>query len=61
VLPVIVKAEEDQQRKNARKEKELLTLQKLATAKRSSRIASKLTGKRGSKRPPRQTAKGELR
>jgi len=46
VLPVIVKAEEDQQRKNARKEKELLTLQKLATAKRSSRIASKLDRER---------------
>ncbi|KAI9881038.1 MAG: hypothetical protein M1830_008920 [Pleopsidium flavum] len=46
VLPVIVKAEEDQQRKNARREKELLTLQKLATAKRSSRIASKLDRER---------------
>ncbi|KZF26370.1 hypothetical protein L228DRAFT_11053 [Xylona heveae TC161] len=42
VMPVIEKAEEEQQRKAARKEKELLTLQKLAGAKRSSRIASRL-------------------
>ena len=41
VLPVIVKAEEAQLRKQARKERELSTIQKLATAKRSSRLASK--------------------
>ena len=41
VLPVIEKAEEDQQRKQARREKELMNLQKLATAKRSSRLAGK--------------------
>jgi hypothetical protein len=44
-LPVIEKAEE-KQKKNARKQKELLNLQKLATAKRSSRIASKLDKER---------------
>ena len=42
VLPVIEKAAEEQQRKIARREKELLTMQKMATAKRSSRIASKM-------------------
>ena len=42
VLPVIEKAEEAQQRKIARRERELMTLQKLATAKRSGRIASKM-------------------
>ena len=41
VLPVIEKAEEAQLRKQARKERELSTMQKLATAKRSSRLASK--------------------
>ena len=41
VLPVIEKLEEAQQRKIARREKELLNLQKLASAKRSSRIAGK--------------------
>ena len=41
VLPVIEKAEEDQQKKQARREKELMNLQKLATAKRSSRLAGK--------------------
>ncbi len=46
VLPVIERAEEDQQRKIARKEKELRNLQKLATAKRSSRIATKLDKER---------------
>ncbi len=46
VLPVIEKVEEEQQKKNARKQKELLNLQKLATAKRSSRIASKIDKER---------------
>ena len=41
VLPVIEKVAEEQQKKLARREKELLNMQKLATAKRSSRIASK--------------------
>lgn len=41
VLPVIEKLEEAQQKKIARREKELLNLQKLASAKRSSRIAGK--------------------
>ncbi|KMU74015.1 hypothetical protein CISG_10268 [Coccidioides immitis RMSCC 3703] len=41
VIPVIEKAEEAQQKKIQRREKELINLQKLATAKRSSRIANK--------------------
>ena len=41
ILPVIEKAEEAQLRKQARKERELSTLQKMATAKRSNRLASK--------------------
>ncbi|KAK2873802.1 hypothetical protein FQN49_002048 [Arthroderma sp. PD_2] len=41
VLPVIEKVEELQQKKALRREKELINLEKLATAKRSSRIASK--------------------
>lgn len=41
VLPIIEKLEEDRQKKLARRQKELLNLEKLATAKRSSRIASK--------------------
>ncbi|KAK2760815.1 hypothetical protein FQN54_002053 [Arachnomyces sp. PD_36] len=41
VLPVIEKLEEAQQKKIARREKELLNLQKLASAKRSSRIAGR--------------------
>ena len=42
VLPIIEKAAEEQARKVARRERELLTLQKLSTAKRSSRIQSKM-------------------
>ena len=41
VLPLIEKAEEAQRRKAERKDKELLSLQKMATAKRSSRLADK--------------------
>ena len=41
VLPVIEKLEENRQKKIAKRERELMNLQKLATAKRSSRIASK--------------------
>lgn len=41
VLPTIEAAEEKQRRKIERRERELLTLEKLATAKRSSRIADK--------------------
>lgn len=41
ILPVVEKAEEEQRRKMAKKEKELRNMEKLATAKRSSRIASK--------------------
>jgi type IV secretory pathway VirB10-like protein len=46
VLPVIEKAEEAQMRRIARKEKELINMQKLATAKRSSRLASKMERER---------------
>ena len=41
VLPEIVKAEEDRQRKIRQKERELLTQEKMSHAKRSSRIANK--------------------
>ena len=41
VLPEILRAEEERQRKIRQKEKELLTQEKMAHAKRSSRIASK--------------------
>ena len=41
VLPTIEKAEEAQLRRTARREKELMNQEKLATAKRSSRLASK--------------------
>ncbi|MCJ1478974.1 hypothetical protein MMC13_007658 [Lambiella insularis] len=41
VMPVIEKLEEDRQKKIARRQKELMNLEKLATAKRSSRLASK--------------------
>lgn len=46
VLPVIEKAEESQLRKLARKERELMNIQKLATAKRSSRLADKMEKER---------------
>lgn len=46
VIPVIEKAEESQLRKIARKEKELRNMQKLATAKRSSRLAIKMEKER---------------
>lgn len=46
VLPVIEKAEESQLRKMARKQKEMINMQKLATAKRSSRLASKMEKER---------------
>lgn len=42
VLPIIQKRAEEQERKALRKLKELETLQKLASAKRSSRIATKM-------------------
>ena len=41
VLPEILRAEEERQRKIRQKEKDLLTQEKMAHAKRSSRIASK--------------------
>ncbi len=41
VLPVIEKAAEAQERRAARKQKEMENLQKLSTAKRSSRLAGK--------------------
>lgn len=41
VLPLLEKAEEEQQRKRVKREKELLNIQLLAGAKRSSRLAAK--------------------
>lgn len=41
VMPVIDKMEEEQKKKTARRQKELLNLEKMATAKRSSRIAGR--------------------
>lgn len=41
LLPLLEKQEESRQRKQAQKDRELLNLEKLATAKRSSRIAGK--------------------
>ena len=41
VMPIIEKAEESQQRKQQKIEREMQTLHKLATAKRSSRLADK--------------------
>lgn len=46
VLPVIEKAEESQLKRLARRERELMTMQKLATAKRSSRLAGKMEKER---------------
>ena len=42
LLPLLEKQEEARKRKQAQKERELLNLEKLATAKRSSRIAGKM-------------------
>ena len=42
ILPVVEKAEESLQRKVAKKQRESLALEKLTTAKRSSRIAGKM-------------------
>lgn len=42
LLPLLEKAEEARKRKEQQKERELLNLEKLATAKRSSRIAGKM-------------------
>ncbi|KAL8712335.1 MAG: hypothetical protein Q9220_003486 [cf. Caloplaca sp. 1 TL-2023] len=46
VLPIIEKDEESKQRQHARKERELMNMEKLATAKRSSRLASKFETER---------------
>ena len=46
VLPVIEKAEESQLRKKQKQERELLNMQKLATAKRSSRLEAKMERER---------------
>lgn len=42
LLPLLAKREEARQRKEAQKQRELVNLEKLATAKRSSRIAGKM-------------------
>jgi hypothetical protein len=46
LLPILEKQEESRKRKQAQKEKELLNMEKLAHAKRSSRIAGKLEQQR---------------
>lgn len=46
ILPVIEKAEESQQRKKQKQERELMNIQKLATAKRSSRLEAKMDRER---------------
>ncbi len=46
ILPVIEKAEESQQRKKQKQERELMNIQKLATAKRSSRLGAKMERER---------------
>ncbi|KAL8698720.1 MAG: hypothetical protein Q9201_006419 [Fulgogasparrea decipioides] len=46
VLPIIEKEEESKQRRQARKERELMNMEKLAGAKRSSRLASKFETER---------------
>lgn len=46
VLPVIEKAEESQLRKKQKQERELMNLQKLATAKRSSRVEARMERER---------------
>ncbi|KAL8684574.1 MAG: hypothetical protein Q9218_008236, partial [Villophora microphyllina] len=46
VLPIIVKDEESKQRRQARKERELMNMEKIAGAKRSSRLASKFESER---------------
>jgi PHD-finger len=46
LLPLLERQEEARKRKAAQKEKELINLEKLATAKRSSRIAGKLEQQR---------------
>jgi len=46
VLPVIEKAEESQLRKKQKQERELMNMQKLATAKKSSRLEAKMERER---------------
>ncbi|KAL8970888.1 MAG: hypothetical protein Q9197_003565 [Variospora fuerteventurae] len=46
VLPIIEKDEESKQRRQARKERELMNMERLATAKRSSRLASRFETER---------------
>lgn len=46
VLPIIEKDEESKQRRQARKDREMMNMEKLATAKRSSRLASKFETER---------------
>jgi len=46
ILPVIEKAEESQQRKKQKQDRELMNIQKLATAKRSSRLEAKMERER---------------
>lgn len=57
VLPVIEKAEESQLRKKQKQERELMNMQKLATAKRSSRLEAKMERER----QEQETAEAERR
>ncbi|KAL8875321.1 MAG: hypothetical protein Q9198_006301 [Flavoplaca austrocitrina] len=60
VLPVIEKDEESKQRRQAKKEKEMMNMEKLATAKRSSRLASKSVRLLKQNRRGRQTSQPPL-
>ncbi|KAH8697472.1 hypothetical protein BGW36DRAFT_168406 [Talaromyces proteolyticus] len=60
VLPILEKAEEAEERKRQKREKELFSLQLLAGAKRSSRIADKQEKERRDKEAVEATRKHEL-
>ena len=57
VVPVVEKAEESQRRRIEKRERELMNLEKLTTAKRSSRIASK----QDKEREEREAAQAEAK
>ncbi|KAJ5595360.1 uncharacterized protein N7459_001568 [Penicillium hispanicum] len=59
VLPILEKAEEAQQRKRIKREKELLNMQMLAGAKRSSRLAAKEERERSEKEAAEASRKRE--
>ncbi|KAL8736168.1 MAG: hypothetical protein Q9166_000323 [cf. Caloplaca sp. 2 TL-2023] len=57
ILPIIEKDEESKQRRQLKKDRELMNMEKLATAKRSSRLASKFE----TERMEREAAEAERR